>query len=73
MKRILIDLPEHQLQALAALVEKEHRPRAALVREAVERYIAQQQETAATDDVFGLWKDRALDGVAYQNELRTEW
>ncbi|HKT62475.1 MAG TPA: hypothetical protein VJR91_02725 [Burkholderia sp.] len=25
------------------------------------------------DPVFGLWKARALDGLAYQEALRAEW
>lgn len=28
---------------------------------------------AASEHLFGLWKDRGHDGLAYQQELRAEW
>ncbi|MCK6529227.1 hypothetical protein L6R50_17290 [Myxococcota bacterium] len=28
---------------------------------------------AAVDTAFGIWKDRALDGLAQQERLRGEW
>lgn len=73
MSRILIDLPEAQVQALAALVQLEGRPRAALVRDAIDAYLAQRQP-ALEANVFGLWKGRRKpDGLAYQEALRSEW
>ena len=27
----------------------------------------------ALDAAFGMWKDRGIDGVEYQRELRAEW
>jgi len=72
MSRILIDLPEAQVKELAALVETEHRPRAALVREAIQEYISLRKK-ARGGDVFGLWEDRRADGLEYQQELRAEW
>ncbi|MEM5317300.1 ribbon-helix-helix protein, CopG family [Paraburkholderia sp. JHI869] len=73
MSRILIDLTDAQVEELAALVQTEHRSRAAIIREAIESYIAQRKRSAAGEDVFGAWKDRQLDGVDYQRELRSEW
>jgi hypothetical protein len=32
-----------------------------------------QQRPPHTDTVFGLWKARALDGLAWQEALRAEW
>ncbi|TDG04298.1 ribbon-helix-helix protein, CopG family [Paraburkholderia guartelaensis] len=73
MSRILIDLTEAQVEELAALVQSEHRSRAAIIREAIESYIAQRKRVAAGEDVFGAWKGRQIDGVDYQRELRSEW
>ena len=28
---------------------------------------------AETDDAFGIWRDRKIDGVAYQRKLRRDW
>ena len=72
MSRILIDLSNGQLDELAAIVETEQRPRAASIRDAIDAYIAQHKRAHA-DTVFGLWKDRATDGLTYQEALRSEW
>lgn len=72
MSRILVDLSEMQISELAALVEAQHRPRAAIVRDAIDAYIATHKRTAGAD-AFGLWKHRNVDGLEYQRELRSEW
>ncbi|RDU97783.1 ribbon-helix-helix protein, CopG family [Trinickia dinghuensis] len=72
MSRILIDLPDAQLSELAALVEAEQRPRAAVIRDAIEAYIASHKRARGAD-VFGLWKDKKVDGLEYQQKLRSEW
>lgn len=72
MSRILVDLPESQVDDLAVIVEAEQRPRAAVIRDAIEAYISQRKRALGTD-VFGLWRSRKTDGLAYQQELRSEW
>lgn len=72
VSRILVDLPDAQVEELAAIVEAEHRPRAAVIRDAIEAYISQRKR-AVGSDVFGLWKGKKVDGLAYQQELRSEW
>jgi len=72
MSRILIDLPDAQVKELAVLVEAEQRPRAAVIRDAIEAYISLHKRARGTE-VFGLWKTRKIDGLEYQQELRSEW
>ncbi|KVO82988.1 ribbon-helix-helix protein, CopG family [Burkholderia ubonensis] len=72
MSRILIDLPDAQIQALAALVEAERRPRAAVIRDAIDAYLAQRKRAVGAD-VFGVWKEKKVDGLTYQEALREEW
>ncbi|MBN3848883.1 MULTISPECIES: ribbon-helix-helix protein, CopG family [Burkholderiaceae] len=72
MSRILIDLPDAQVEELAVLVAAEQRPRAAVIRDAIEAYITQHKRAVGAD-VFGLWKSRKVDGLEYQQELRSEW
>ncbi|KLU28114.1 CopG family transcriptional regulator [Caballeronia mineralivorans PML1(12)] len=72
MSRILIDLPDSQVEELAVLVEVEQRPRAAVIRDAIEAYISQHKPMLGAD-VFGLWKSKNVDGLEYQQELRSEW
>ncbi|MGF7135867.1 metal-responsive CopG/Arc/MetJ family transcriptional regulator [Paraburkholderia sp. EB58] len=72
MSRILVDLPDSQVAELAALVEAEQRPRAAVIRDAIEAYISQHKAVLGAE-VFGLWKSKKVDGLEYQQELRSEW
>jgi metal-responsive CopG/Arc/MetJ family transcriptional regulator len=72
MSRILVDLPDAQIEELAVLMEAEQRPRAAVIRDAIEAYIAQHKRARGVE-VFGLWKGKKVDGLEYQQELRSEW
>jgi len=42
-----------------------------LIRQAVAGYL--EQNRAGLEDSFGLWKKKAVDGVKYQERLRSEW
>jgi predicted transcriptional regulator len=70
--RMLIDLPDTQIRALAALCERANQSRAAIIREAVAEYLDRHAATTA-DAAFGLWGADAMDGLAYQEKVRAEW
>nr|WP_245179476.1 ribbon-helix-helix protein, CopG family [Cupriavidus sp. LEh25] len=70
--RIFVNLPDTQIEALAAIAEADHRSRAAIVRDALKTYIL-QRKLALEADVFGLWKDKKFDSLAYQEDRRSEW
>jgi len=70
--RTLIDLGDTQIQALDELSKKEKRPRAALIRQAIDDYLRNRRDERQRD-AFGLWGKRKLDGLAYQKKLRGEW
>lgn len=72
MSRILIDLPDSQVEDLTVIGEAENRPRAAIIRDALDAYITQRKRALGAD-VFGLWKSKKLDGLTYQQEIRSEW
>jgi Ribbon-helix-helix protein, copG family len=69
--RTLVDLPERELEQLTALSRSRKTSRAELIRQAVAGYLAQNR--AGIEDSFGLWKDRGVDGLEYQDRLREEW
>ncbi len=71
--RTLIDLHDSQVQALAALGERVKQPRAALIREAVDEYLARHRTPKSLDEAFGLWGKGAQDGLEYQEKVRAEW
>jgi predicted transcriptional regulator len=70
--RTLIDLPDTQIQALAALCERVRQPRAAVIREAVAEYL-ERRATKSADAAYGLWGADAADGLDYQQKARAEW
>jgi hypothetical protein len=71
--RTLIDLPDSQIQALAALCDKVKQPRAALIREAVADYLLKHRTQKSIDEAFGLWGSGGMDGLEYQDKARAEW
>jgi predicted transcriptional regulator len=70
--RTLIDLPDTQIQALAALCDRVKQPRAAIIRAAVDEYLA-RNKPPSMQSAYGLWGSTATDGLAYQHEIRSEW
>ena len=71
MMRTLVDLPEDELEELSALSRSRKVSRAELIRQAVSGFLAQNK--AGMEDSFGLWKKKGVDGVEYQEKLRSEW
>jgi metal-responsive CopG/Arc/MetJ family transcriptional regulator len=70
--RTLVDLGDSQIQALDELSKKEKRSRAALIRQAIDDYLAKRHSNQE-GDAFGLWGRRKVDGLAYQEKVRREW
>jgi metal-responsive CopG/Arc/MetJ family transcriptional regulator len=69
--RTLIDIPDQQIKDLTAICETEKMSRAEAIRQAIALYLEMKKTEAP--DAFGLWKDRQVDGLAYQNQVRSEW
>jgi hypothetical protein len=71
--RTLVDLPEVELERLNILSRARKVSRAELIRQAVSGFLAQNK--AGLEDSFGLWsgKKKRVDGVEYQDKLRSEW
>jgi metal-responsive CopG/Arc/MetJ family transcriptional regulator len=70
--RTLVDLGDAQIEALDELAKKENRSRAALIRQAIDNYLNERRHKRESD-AFGLWGKRKVDGLAYQNKVRSEW
>jgi metal-responsive CopG/Arc/MetJ family transcriptional regulator len=70
--RTLIDVGETQIRELDELSRREKRSRAALVREAIDDYLAKRRGRRG-DEAFGLWGKRKIDGLVYQERVRREW
>jgi predicted transcriptional regulator len=70
--RTLVDLGDTQVQALDELSKREKRSRAALIRLAIDEYLA-KRHSKQEGDAFGLWGKRKVDGLVYQEKVRSEW
>jgi metal-responsive CopG/Arc/MetJ family transcriptional regulator len=70
--RTLVDLGDAQIRALDDLSKKEKTSRAALIRQAIDDYLAKRRPRQERD-AFGLWGDRKTDGLAYQKKARSDW
>lgn len=69
--RVLVEIPEGELEQLKALSRSRSVSRAQLIRQAVEGFLSENK--ASLEDSFGIWKSRDVDGVKYQEKLRGEW
>lgn len=69
--RTLVDIPERQLKALTAICEAEKMSRAEIIRQAIAAYL--EKKKPGGGEAFGLWKERKVDGLAYQDQARSEW
>lgn len=69
--RTIIDLPDHQLAALADLCEREGISRAEAVRRALDAMLAEKQ-ARDREAAFGSWAPRG-DSRAAVDALREEW
>jgi metal-responsive CopG/Arc/MetJ family transcriptional regulator len=70
--RTLVDVGDTQLQELDELSKAEKRSRAALIREAIDDFLAKRR-SKYEGDAFGLWGKRKVDGLVYQERVRSEW
>jgi metal-responsive CopG/Arc/MetJ family transcriptional regulator len=70
--RTLVNVGDSQMRELDALSKEEKRSRAALIRDAIDQYLARRRRKHE-GDAFGLWGKRKIDGLAYQEKVRREW
>lgn len=72
--RTIIDIPDSQIEILNRLSKKKKTSRAKIIRLAVDNYIALHHKTKeGFNDAFGIWQDKKIDGLVYQQQIRNEW
>jgi predicted transcriptional regulator len=74
MTRILTDLPEEDVLALDQLAARNHRSRAAEIREAIEVHLRRRASNDWIERGYGYWQDRddIGDAVEYQRAIRED-
>lgn len=70
--RALVDMNDVQIDALDTLAKRMRQSRAALIRAAIDEYLARHRREQV-EDGFGLWGGHKVDGLAYQEKTRSEW
>lgn len=70
--RTVIDLPDDLRLELDRVRQEDDISRAELIRRALTAYL-RQRARKELEAVFGLWKSRDDEGLAYQDRLRDEW
>jgi len=76
MQSLLLRISSQQMQELDFFADAQNRTRTDVIREAIGSYLAQHKEEGSEKeaaDVFGLWKGKNIDALAYQQEMRSEW
>jgi metal-responsive CopG/Arc/MetJ family transcriptional regulator len=69
--RILIDIPDRLIEDLTVVCEREKRSQAEVILSAISMYVGKKK--ISPDNAFGLWKGKQTDGLAYQEQVRSEW
>lgn len=69
--RTLVDIPDHQIDALRTLCATKNLSRAELIRRALTDFI--EANKVVPESAFGLWATNKIDGLDYQERVRSEW
>jgi len=69
--RTLVDIPEQQIKLLTSIAASKSISRAEVIRRAIAAYV--EKNGVNTEEAFGVLKNATQDGVAYQDQIRSEW
>jgi hypothetical protein len=70
--RALVDIPDSLIAELATIGQTQRLPRAEIIRRAICAYV-DEHKLNQSKDAFGLWAKESIDGLAYQEAVRSEW
>jgi len=71
--RTIVDIPDAEIESLSQLCAAKKLSRAELIRQAIAAYL--EKNKPDLEQAFGLWNQQndSLDGLAYQEKVRSEW
>jgi len=70
--RTLVDIPAEDLDLVNGIAKKLNISRAEFVRRAISFYLEPHRSDPAAG-AFGIWRERPVDGLEYQERIRGEW
>ena len=73
--RTIVNIPDKAIEELAQICKGKKISRAEAIRRAVSDFIDRQTGGDAdfTEKAFGIWKDKKVDGLCYEDDIRSEW
>jgi hypothetical protein len=71
--RILVELPDDDIAHLEAIAASKNVLLTEVIGWAITPYIERDNASKTRPRAFGIWKDRDVDGLEYQNRMRREW
>ncbi len=72
--RTIIDISDSQVRFLNQLSNDRKTSKASIIRTALNNYIDQYDKNKKSYEIaFGIWKNKNIDGLSYQRDLREEW
>jgi hypothetical protein len=69
--RTIIDIQNEKIKEIKQLCERQGISRAELIRRSIDLYL--QTKNKVPQDVFGILKNKPIDGLVYQHNIREEW
>ncbi len=70
--RTIVDIPQTTLDEFDELAKREDISRAEAVRRAIAEYL-ESRRSSGGEAAFGIWRDKRIDALAYEDDLRGEW
>jgi hypothetical protein len=70
--RTLVDIPAEDLELLNGVTKTLAISRAEFVRRAIQKSLEPHRQSQKRE-AFGLWANRPVDGLKYQERMREEW
>ena len=71
--RTIVEMPPQELRDLTALSREERISRAEAIRRAVGQYLRAWKAAHGATDAFGVWKNRKVSGLEYEDRVRGKW
>lgn len=71
MIKTTLHIPEVEMAALEAIARREDRPKAAVIREAIARYVA--EVSPPKPEAVGIFEDHEVDSTNIDDWLRENW
>lgn len=71
--RTIVEIPGEQIDKLSEVCRQDKISRAEAIRRAIDLFLCNRGTPPRGKEVFGMWRDREMDGLEYQVKLRSEW